>query len=125
MSDEPVSPAGPAALPAPQGPSVEERLNALEQNMGRFGQALDRIVNALEQRGPASAAQQGGLGGMAQQALSMAKELGLVGGEQVGAMDDLYKQVGKQVVGKTVDSVMRRVVKEIGGETVAHVVSKV
>jgi hypothetical protein len=91
----------------------------LEGNQGK-------IVSLLESFKPAVTGQQNSTGGQSgfslQAASQFAKELGLNFGSNGDPLADVKMRLGDTLLNKTLDSVITKVMKEISGETAAHVV---
>lgn len=89
--------------------------NALDKMLAGMQQAQGAGVNSTAPQGPS-------LGGFTiQDLLGVAKQMGLsgTGGDP---MDAIYQSIGRKVFDGTVDSTVRKITKQLGGETASHVV---
>ena len=86
--------------------------------------ALDKLLTGMQSPSQMPNTAQGGfsLGGITMKdLLDTARAIGLTGGP-ADPMAALHQAIGEKVVGKTLDSVVNRIVKNIGTETASHVV---
>lgn len=108
--------------------STTQRIENLEKAFNQDRQVLTKIDEGLEKlgayRAPTEQAQRrGGFfdGLTMKDILGLGDQFGLTGG--TGSMDDLYMNAGKKLVDGVVDTTVRKVMRELGGE-VSHVVLK-
>lgn len=112
--------------------STDERLGLLEKKLERTEVLLVKVDEGLskigvygEERrtnaGPSSQGGDEGFLGILREIRGAAKDLGFVGGGGDTSLDSLKMQIGDRVINGSIDTLVRRVTKEIGTETASHV----
>lgn len=112
--------------------STDERLGLLEKKLERTEVLLVKVDEGLskigvygEERrtnaGPGSKGGDEGFLGILREIRGAAKDLGFVGGGGDTSLDSLKMQIGDRVINGSIDTLVRRVTKEIGTETASHV----
>ncbi len=117
------------ALPAPErAPTDHELLLELVKRYEVLGTAVVKLsekVGDPATAGPQSRPTTGGMGDQIKgltDLLNAAKgALGMDQASPMANMNALYQEVGQKVVGATIDSAVRNVVKTLGSETARHV----